>query len=117
MILALVSTSIHDSVYDLLSAQPDITISAAAVEIFAAYACTHMSEIVASDIFSPALVALHHLVVLLPRLREEGHVVPSQAKQVWEAAVTLEGESRANLSDLVLTDLAALIQDIACRVE
>lgn len=117
MILALVSTSIHDSVYDLLSASPDATIPAAAVEIFAAYATTHPAEILASAIFNPALVALHHLVVLLPRLREDGHAVPAQAKQVWDAANALEGESKAKLVDLVLTDLAGLIQDIACRVE
>jgi hypothetical protein len=117
MILALVSTAIHDSVYDLLSAGPESKVSEAAVEIFAAYATTHLPEVVESDVFNGALVALHHLVVLLPRLHEAGHAVPAQAKQVWDLASTLAGEPQAKLVDLVLTDLAGLVQDIACRVE
>ena len=117
MILALVSTSIHDSVYDLLSAEPETRIPAAAIEIFAAYASAHLEEVLGSDIFSRALVSLHHLVVLLPRLHETGHTIPAQAQQVWTSANALKGDPKAKLVDLVLADLSSLIQDITCRVE
>jgi hypothetical protein len=116
-ILALVSTSIHDSVYDLLTAHPEAHVPQAAVQIFAAYAQAHLSEVNKSDIFSRALVGLHHLVVLLPRLHETGHDIPAQAQLVWGQTVQLDSEARGDLSQKTLSDLAGLIQDISCRVE
>lgn len=109
-ILALVSTAIHDATYEILSSDRTRPVPLAAVEIFAAYAREHLDEVIASDIFSPALISLHHLVVLLPRLHGETHFVPSSASLVWESA----SEAMANR---VWQDLAALIGDVACRVE
>lgn len=115
--MALVSTSIHDSVYDLITAHPEARVPQAAVQIFAAYAQSHLAEVLASDIFSRALVGLHHLVVLLPRLHEAGHAVPTQAKVVWDETKKLEGEAKGDLSQKILSDLSGLVQDVSCRVE
>ena len=89
----------------------------AAVQIFAEYAQTHLSEVINSDIFSRALIGLHHLVVLLPRLHETGHAVPKQAKSVWDETTKLEGKPKADMTQKILGDLAGLVQDISCRVE
>lgn len=87
------------------------------MQIFAAYAQAHLSEVIDSDVFSRALVGLHHLVVLLPRLHETGHLVPAQAKSVWDETVKLDERVKGDLSQKILGDLAGLVQDISCRVE
>jgi hypothetical protein len=104
-------------VYDLLTAHPEARVPQAAVQIFVAYAQVHLSEVIKSDNFSRALVGLHHLVVLLPRLHETGRIIPAQAQHMWGQTAQLDSEAKGNLSQKILSDLAGLIQDISCRVE
>lgn len=114
---ALVATSIHDSTHSLLTTQPDVRIPQEAIEIFASYAQQHAVEVIDSEILRGALVGVHHLAVLLPRLHEEGYVVPPAAQELWSRSKELSEEDQEKLAKLVLADLASLISDVSCRVE
>lgn len=114
-VLALTATAIHDAVYHLITSQPNTRIPNTAIEIFASYAKDHLSDVVASDIAVSALVAVHHLVVILPRLHEDGHAVTPLAKQLWEATSSEAVGETAR--EKILEELAVLIKDVSCRVE
>ena len=116
-ILALISTAIHDAVHGKLTDRPEVPSPTAAIDIFGSYAQGHIGEIVASDILSRALVGIYHLVVLFPRLHEEGYVLAESAKATWEAALASDGDVRKALTAKIADDLAALIQDVSCRIE
>lgn len=115
-ILALVCTSIHDEVFNLLTGEePGQRIGSAALEIFAAYALEHGTEVVQSDICLQAVVAIHHLVVLNDVLSTKSPV-PAFAVSMWEQVRHLPQEEQAMVAAKVMDSLKHLIGDTGCRI-
>lgn len=115
-ILALVCTSIHDEVFNLLTGEePNQRVGSAALEIFAAYALDHGAEVVRSDICLQAVVAIHHLVILNDVITAK-NPVPAFAISMWEQVRHLPQEEQALVAAKVIDSLKHLIGDTSCRI-
>jgi hypothetical protein len=114
-VLALVCTAIHDSIHFIISDRPDTSIPIAALDVFAAYAASNPSELVASDILMQALVAVRHAATLLPRL-ESPISVPAIANEIWASVIKLSQEEQVIVARQVTASLADLIGEVSCRL-
>jgi hypothetical protein len=115
-VLALCSTTIIDSANDLLSSA-SMTRSApkGALDIFASYGKEHTASIAQSDVLCLALVKIHHLARLLPRLHQEGF--DSQpAQSIWQMTETLASQETTSLRAKITASLADLIIDTSCLI-
>lgn len=113
-ILSSVSAVIHDSVDSLLTEGAEVAKPSTALQILAAYAEDSMDALIASDEYIQAVVATHHLVVLLPRLGPSAP--PGPATRLWAITRRLSPESAAVLSAAVSHSLAELLGRVSCRV-
>ncbi|KAK4688698.1 E3 ubiquitin-protein ligase listerin, partial [Tremellales sp. Uapishka_1] len=116
-VVALVSTAIQNSIHDTLSIGGVSTVPTAALEIFATFAKDNMSDIVASEIYTHALVAVHHLVFLLPRLEDHELSTSSVGSSLWSLTQTLGGHEKTILNAAVGASLAEIMGQVASRVD
>jgi hypothetical protein len=115
-ILSSVTAAAQDAVDDLLTEGADVTVPSTPFVILAAYAAKHLDKLVASDAYLPAVVAAHHLVVLVPRVGLEVSVPPSASK-IWVAAADLPEKSKVALSTAISRSLAELLGRVSCRAD
>lgn len=115
-ILASASTTVQDAVDGLLSEGTSAEIPAPSLAILAAYAKEHLDKLVSSQVTIHGIVAVHHLVILVPRLGLNT-TVPSSAADIWKAAPGLDGKTKQVLSTAISTSLAELLGRVSCRVE
>lgn len=115
-ILSSASDVVHEAVDGLLSDSTSDTIPTSALTILAKYAEGHLPEMISADEYIQSIVAVHHLVVLLPRL-DHSFRPPESASKIWSAATTLPVESAARLSKAVSSSLADLLGRVTCRVD
>lgn len=104
--LALVCTSLHDSIDRLLGAEPS-TLEPAS-QILASYAEIHLAELFHSDVHLQGLVAIHHAVNLLPRCQSA--VAVDAAVSIWKQCQTLPDAEAAILQSAILDSLVSLLQ-------
>ncbi len=115
-ILALISTSTHDSVMDSLATQSHASsVPQASLIILASYAKDHMADLIDSDIWCQAVIGVHHLVHLLPRV--SGDSASSHAIEIWRLTESLDQQVQAGLQIKVMESLATLLAQTSCRVE
>lgn len=114
--MASVCTSIQDAVDDLLTEGAESRLPLEALSILEAYAQTGLDTLVQSDEYVLAIVAVHHLVLLGPKV-DDDIVVPTSAKNIWSAAATLPTEGMSTLSAAISRSLAELLGRISCRAE
>ncbi|GMK59535.1 hypothetical protein CspeluHIS016_0801410 [Cutaneotrichosporon spelunceum] len=115
-VLSSVTAAAQDVVDELLSESVDAVVPSTPFAILAAYAAKHLDKLVASDTYIPAVVAAHHLVVLVPRMGLDVSVPPSPSK-IWAAAASLPDESKATLSAAISRSLAELLGCVSCRAD
>lgn len=117
-VLALLCTAIQQAVQDLLAASDQETtprMPVNALSILLAHVERNMSQLVRSDVFRPALVAVHHLVALLPRTSGETLQAPQEAIQIWKLAGSLSSMEQAILAANVEHEIADLLADATSR--
>ncbi|BEI93821.1 uncharacterized protein CcaverHIS019_0602800 [Cutaneotrichosporon cavernicola] len=115
-VLSSVTAAAQDAVDDLLTECVDVVVPYTPFAILAVYAAKHLDKLVASDAYIPAVVAAHHLVVLVPRLGLDVSVPPEPSK-IWAAAASLPEESKATLSAAISRSLAELLGRVSCRAD
>ncbi|RSH88769.1 hypothetical protein EHS25_002997 [Saitozyma podzolica] len=118
-VLALVCTAIHDSVHSVLTDSPDAAsppppLPDAAMEVFAAYAGDHPHEIIHSDVYTQALVAVHHAAYLFPRL-DPSVPAPAVAGEVFSRFNKLSPEQEAIVGTGIVASLAELVSQVSCK--
>ncbi|WVR00029.1 hypothetical protein IAU59_007171 [Kwoniella sp. CBS 9459] len=119
-VLALVCTAIHDSTEKILTGHDDLigtTPPQSAFSIFASYATSHLSEVVASDLWIQSLVSVHHVIYLLPRL--PGHSASAQSLSkdesiaaLWDKIKSLSDEEKQRVASKVHESLRDSIQRV-----
>ncbi|WWD19092.1 hypothetical protein CI109_103550 [Kwoniella shandongensis] len=116
-VLALTCTSLHDSTERLSTTDTlDVALPRAAFEIFSAYAGEHLEQVVASDLWIQSLVAVHHVLFLLPRL--PGHIAAAESKSETLAALwTKLGQLSAEKQATVLQGVHNALRDAIQRVD
>ncbi|WVF72830.1 hypothetical protein IAT40_007648 [Kwoniella sp. CBS 6097] len=121
-VLALVCTAIHDSTEKLLTGHEfsETSLPRAAFSIFASYATTHLSEVVASDLWLQSLISVHHVIFLLPRV--PGHIACSFGKDesiaaLWEKTGQLNDEEKRKVLSKVHESLREGIQRVEVEVD
>ena len=114
-VLALVCTHLQDAVHDQLTGEEEPRDPRAALTILSAYADRHLSRLLHSDIYAPALVAVHHLSKLVPRLSND----PPEpiATAVWQKTASLSPAEQVILTDMVLVSLRDHLGHLSSRVE
>ncbi|WVR07509.1 hypothetical protein IAU60_004551 [Kwoniella sp. DSM 27419] len=120
--LALTCTAIHDSTEKLLTGHEydEASLPSAAFQIFAAYAMDHLDLVMASDLWSSALISVHHVIYLLPRV--PGHIASSFGKQgdlvkLWEKAGQLGEDDRRKIMIKVFDALRDDIQRVEVEID
>ncbi len=109
-------TALHDAVGQVLTGTVDVSLPAIAVDILAPYAKEHMGDLVRSDVYVQALVAIHHMLYILPGLGDRSS--PSAtAESIWSGTGQLSLEERQILVDKIDQNLSELIGQISCRAE
>ncbi|WWC71538.1 uncharacterized protein I206_105496 [Kwoniella pini CBS 10737] len=121
-VLALVCTAIHDSTEKLLTGHDfsEETLPSAAFKIFAAYAITHLEEVIKSDIWIHSLISVHHVIFLLPRV--PGHIASTFGKdevlaELWTKAGQLADSDRQLILARVYEALREGIQRVEVEVD
>jgi hypothetical protein len=106
-VLALVCTSLHDSVHRLLAGDT-APIPSSACRILDSYAQTHLPELVNSEVYIQGLVAVHHMSVILPR-----HGLgpsPAAVTSLWDRCQSLNKEDAGALQAVILHSLKVELQ-------
>ncbi|WVQ82306.1 hypothetical protein IAT38_004434 [Cryptococcus sp. DSM 104549] len=120
-VLTLTCATIHSSTEKLLTTSFDsLNLPRAAFEIFAAYAVDHLAEVVASDEWAQALVSVHHVIFMLPRV--PGHIETAEAKveslgKVWAKLGELGEEEKAKVLAKVHEALRNEIERVEVHVD
>ncbi|OCF39032.1 hypothetical protein I317_07169 [Kwoniella heveanensis CBS 569] len=121
-VLALVCTAIHDSTEKLLTGHDfaETSLPRAAFSIFASYATTHLSEVVASDLWLQSLISVHHVIFLLHRV--PGHIASSFGKEesivaLWEKTGQLNDNEKRKILSKVHESLREGIQRVEVEVD
>ena len=74
-----------------------------------------MAEVAGSEVYSPALVAAHHLAMLLPRL--DGHLAcPPEAEALWSCVADSDPDIKAKMRGQTMTSLRELVLNTSCPV-
>ena len=115
-VLALVCTAIQDAVGDFLVTSVDPILPTAAIMVLAAYAHSHVQDLVVSDIYVRAVVSIHHLLFLVPKVNSMISI-PDAVEAVWSRTSDLSAEYQAILTKKVQEALAEFLGDVQCRVE
>jgi hypothetical protein len=84
------------------------------MEIFAAYAGDHPHEIIHSDVYTQALVAVHHAAYLFPRL-DPSVPAPTVAVEIFSRLNKLSPEQEAMVGTGIVASLADLVSQVPCR--
>lgn len=88
-----------------------------AMEIFAAYAEVHPEELAQSDVLLQALVAVHHLVFLLPRNSLETFAAPPSALSIWKAVDRISTDGQDVVAYKVAHALKDMLGQTSCLIE
>ena len=115
-VLALVCTAIHVAVGELLATSSDPILPTAAISVLAAYAHSHVHHLVVSDVYVRAVVSIHHLLFLVPKM-DSMISIPDAVKAAWSRTSDLSAEYQAALTKKVQEALAEFLGDVRCRVE
>jgi hypothetical protein len=113
----LVCTSIHDPVDDIITGSEEATIPLAALDIFAPYAELKPEELAQSDVLLQALVAIHHLVFLLPRNSLETFTPPPTATAIWKVVAKISPEGQDIVANKVAAALKDMLGQVSCLIE
>ncbi|KAK8854764.1 hypothetical protein IAR55_003503 [Kwoniella newhampshirensis] len=120
-VLALTCTALHDSSERLVTTDSvDAVVPRAAFEIFSAYANGHMKEVVSSELWIQSLVAVHHVIFLLPRL--PGHIAAVESKSevlsaLWAKISELSSEDQTKVIGMVHEALRDEIQRVDVHID
>lgn len=88
-----------------------------ALEIFSAYTTGHLQDVMSSEVCVLALVGIHHLCTIIPRMRELAFITPAFAASIWANLSGLPRDAQEKLSGKVFEDLSNLLGDVSFRVE
>jgi hypothetical protein len=116
-VLALVCTSIHDQVDDIINGSEEAIIPSAALDIFSAYAQQYPEETAQSDILLQALTAVHHLVFLLPRNSMEEFQAPASAVAIWKTVQHMSEDGQDIVEYKVSAALRDMLGQVSCLIE
>jgi hypothetical protein len=114
-VLTSVCDVVHDTIDGMLSDAADATAPVSALAILAAYAKDNLVALVALAEHIHAVVAVHHLVVLFPRIQAVVSI-PATAAAIWAATAALPSDAKAVLSAAISRSLAELLGRVSCRV-
>lgn len=113
----MVCTSIHDQVDDIITGSEEAAVPLAALEIFAPYAELQPEELAQSDVLLQALVAIHHLVFLLPRNSLETFTPPPSAIAIWKVVANMSAEGQEVVAYKVAAALKDMLGQVSCLIE
>jgi len=113
----LVCTAIHDAVGNVLTGAAEATLPDEAFRILGAYAEDCIGDLVASDIYVQAIVAVHHLMYIVPRLRSGPPFDKNAVEAIWSRIGDLSETNQSVLADRISKKLAELLGQVTCCVE
>jgi hypothetical protein len=87
------------------------------MEIFYAYAEKHFEDLARSDVLLQALVAVHHLVFLLPRNSLETFAAPPIASSIWKIVGQITPDGQDIVTYKVNVALEEMLGQISCLIE
>nr|KIR46016.1 hypothetical protein I312_04558 [Cryptococcus bacillisporus CA1280] len=120
-VLSITCSVIRESTKKLLTTEfVELGVPQAAFEIFAAYATSHLQEVIESEHLILGLVGVHHVLFVLPRV--PGHIASAESKasgllNLWSKLGELPVEYQEKVLQRVYTALKEEIGDVKVLVD